>query len=364
MSGNKTVKDYTGQIMEADAKNAEHHHKKSVIEKYTTDTKYDQIVESQETLKKAQSIDVTLRDPDRIKKIQESVGEYFRDVKNSRVFINNDFRGKIPYFLRNIILLAAETGQGKSTICANLALHALSQGQRALVISNEENEQDIYNRITCLFKSWSYTDHTMFSPDQVETFQTMIEHLSHRLTVIDDSFDGAPGATSTIEGVENILNSLVDKEIKFDVIIVDYYQNIERSIKNPMMSNWQVQERFCNFIDKFKNRYDAPIIILAQKKKDSEDMSFKESIEGRKIILNKATCAINVKADRENLKTGFTVEKSRFPEAMGQTIWTGYNKGKYVPYDQTFKNHVQDVKDRREERETLGKIKPKSGGDE
>ena len=363
MSGNK-VNDYNKQLQEADSVNAELHRKQAIITEHKIDTQYSQIVESQENLKKAQSIDITKRDPNRIKKIQDGVGDYFRDVKDSRVFINNSFRGKIPYFLRNIILVAAETGQGKSTACANLALHALSQNQRALVISNEENEQDIYNRVTCLFKGWSYTDHTMFSPIQVETFQTMIGHLSHRLSVIDDSYDGAPGATSTIEGVESILNSLLDKEVKFDVIIIDYYQNIERSINNPLMSNWQVQERFANFIDKFKNIYPAPIVILAQKKKDSEDLSFKESIEGRKIIVNKATCAINVKADREGLRTAWTIEKSRFPEAMGETIYTGYDKGKYVPYDHLFQKHVQDMKDKREQKERMSAVTLRNSEDE
>ena len=346
-------------LMGVTSETSEFRRKESELHRDRIDTQHEEMELRKEELEKSQSIDLGNISPERIKQLQADNTDYLEKAKNAKVFINDHFKGKIPYFPRNIILVAAATGDGKSTTSANLAAHALQQGQRVLVISNEEAITDVYNRVTCLFKGWSYANHEKFTTEQRTVFNKFIDLLSKRMAVVDDTFNGSIGQTSTLEGVEAILNSLIENKSKFDVIIIDYYQNIDRSTKNPKLKDWEVQGRVAKFIDKFKNSYDAPIVVLAQMKPNSDEkMSFKESIEGRKAILNVATCALQMLADRENQRTAFIIKKSRFPESMGETIYVGYKRGQYVLYDKGFKMEAQMMKEQRKTNEVLKKVSP------
>jgi len=335
------------------------------------DVDYEDFKDRQDNIQKIQNIDKLFFDKDRIKKVQEKSREYLKQAKNSKMFICNSFKGQIPYFARNLILIAAQTGDGKSTTSANLAYHAITQGQRVLMMVNEESADDVYNRVSCLCEGWSYVNHDQFKEHQIDLFDRNIASLANRLVVVDDSFNDNMGQTSTLEGVTGLLSSLVNSTIKFDVIIIDYYQNVDSSVASPSLKDWEVQSRFASFLDKFKNSYNAPIVLMAQKKKQVGDkaMTFKESIEGRKVILNKATCAISVTAERDLQRTAWEITKSRFNQAVGEVIYTGFDRGKYVEYTEDFMEQAQQYKERKEIKEDLKKkqnadvfrdIKPKS----
>jgi hypothetical protein len=214
------------------------------------------------------------------------------------------------------------------------------QGQKVLVISNEEIDTDVYNRVTCLCKGWAYTNHKDFSDEQISTFNEFIDVLDHKLTVVDDTYSGGMGQTTTIEGIEALFNSIIEKKTEFDLIIIDYYQNVGRSTKAPHLNAYQVQEMFCKLLDQFKNVSKCPIVVLAQRKSSHADLSFKDSIEGRKVIYNVATCAIGMKAERDQLRTAFEFEKSRWAEAVGTTVHVGYHRGLYVDYTQEFQTRT------------------------
>lgn len=346
-------------IINADKENGDLYKKELEIKKARIDRQFEDLQERKRQQELASQINATTINLDRLKKIAQSNREYLLMARQSQVFLRNDtFKAQIPYFPRNIILVAASTGSGKSTTAANLAYGALCQGQRVLVITNEENPSDVYNRVTALSKGWAYNDHTNFTDEQLDTFDKMIEILGQRMVVIHDGFiEGEMNLTTSVEGIEHVLMSLVrNKDQKqFDVIIIDYYQNINKSLKHPELEGWKAQERFVQFLDSFKNIYNAPIIVLAQKRMGAEDADFKESIEGRKTILNVATCAIEVKADRENLRTSWTVHKSRFNDAVGKTFYTGYKKGMYVPYDKEFQMQMEEFKQKRQVTNTIEK---------
>lgn len=351
-------------LLEVSTELSEVRNKQRELYKDKIEIDYEEMVNRKGEEEKAKGIDLSVRDLDRIKKIQEDNIGYLKRAQNCGIFINESFEDSIPYFARNIILCVAQTGDGKSTICANVCAHALKQGLRPLVITNEENVSDVYNRVTCLIKHWSYSNHKDFTAEQIQTFSEFVDLLSHRMVVVDDSYNDSIGQTSTIEGMESILTSLITKKVKFDVIIIDYYQNIDRSIKNSGMKDWEVQGKFAKFLDQFKNAYEAPIILLAQQKQqngDGDNMSFKESIEGRKAILNVATCAIEVKAERELRMTSWTIKKSRFQETVGEVIKTGYSKGCYVKYDEKFKNNVQMYKESKDEQKMRMELSKRDG---
>lgn len=329
--------------------------KQTKIWEYEISNKFDDIEKRKEDLVINASIDPTKANPDRIKRIQQNSEEYLLAAQNAKVFLYDDFAGKVPYFQKNLILLAAETGQGKSTVSANLAFHALTQGQKVLVITNEEDPADVYNRVSCLIKGWSYTKHENFTRDQIDFFNSNIETLSQRMVVVDDGYSNRTGQTTTIEGMEAIFNALHTKQHDYDVIIIDYYQNVSISTKDPKKVDWQVQDLFVKLLDSVKNYIRAPIILLAQKKraKKDEEVYYKELVEGRKSISNAATCVVEISTDKSMCKTSFRVAKSRFAEAVGETIAVGFDKGKYIPWTSEFQTQALLRKERIEHSKVL-----------
>lgn len=315
---------------------------------------YEDLKKSKDELEKNKSIDLSQMPEERIKKLQEDTEEYLKQAKTAKVFLNEDFNGKIPYFGRNLILIGATTGDGKSTITSNLTLDMIKQGGRVLIITNEEKADDCYNRITALIKGWPYNDHKDFTDEQRATFKEYIGILAKRVYVVEDDHNGVSGQTTSLEGVTDI----VDKAIQcdYDLIIIDYYQGIAHSKDNPMLVDWQVQERLADKLDLSKNKSKAPIVLMSQLSTNDEKTSFKQAIEGRKKILNKATCAMRVLADRENLRTAFEIKKSRFNAAVGSSIYVGFDKGRYVPYTPEWANQVEITKARKEQSDSLKSI--------
>lgn len=352
------------ELLGNNKESAEYNRKKQELEQESIATRHEQMLERKAQIEAFKSFNLDTEEASIIQKIADDNEDYLLKAKNAKNFLNDSFRGKVPLFPRNVILAAAETGVGKSTVTTNLAFRAMMQGQRVLIISNEENEGDFYNRITCLIKGWAYINHSDFTDEQRKVFKEMTVMLDQRIKVVGNTRGNLTNLTTTIEGVETVLNSVLVNNSKFDLIVIDYYQNIDRSEVVPTMLDWQAQYRFCKFIDQYKNRSNAAIVVLAQLKTagDAKALSFKDAIEGRKTIMNVATCVLRIKKEAENQRTGFEIMKSRFLEGLGETIWVGFKRGKYVDYDAAFKNEVELAKIAKATRDAVNHVKPTNGG--
>jgi replicative DNA helicase len=352
------INDVLGNILnETETKNSELRQKERELWQESVELKYENLKKKKEEEEHVKSINLDLSTrEEHIKKAQQDSKEYLEQAKHAIPFINDDFKKAVPFFGQNLILLAAKTGDGKSTTAANIAYNCILQCKKVLIITNEEKVPDVYNRITCLIKGWAYVNHDQFTEEQKNAFHDYMPILSNKVMVIDDNYRGKSGQTTTIEGVTALLDSLITNETDYDAIVLDYYQNVSRSIKHPYIKNWEIQEQLAGYLDQFKNKYLAPIVILAQLKTESEKkITFKEALEGRKIILEKASCAIKMIADRENFRTEWQIMKSRFNTAVGSSIFTGFDKGKYVRYTTEFRNQAELKKQARESGALLSK---------
>lgn len=289
--------------------------------------------------------------------------EYIRLAKQSSVFLGLEvFKDKVAMFPRNIIYVSAETGTGKSTTVANLAFSHLKQrpGKKILIITNEEHPTDVLNRIVFLNEGWVYTDHDQITEEQIQVCEKYYDALKTRINIIDDRRNGIGGTTTTVEGVESICNSLLKKknsgEEQYGLILIDYLQKIESSTKNDK-EGWQNLRKVGMNLDNFKLQYDAPLVIFGQLKADKNDeKAYKERIEGWKGIANLATTSIEMVIDRENLRTEWRFRKNRFKGAVGTSVYTGFEKGMFVDYNDEFKQKTLIKTEKKRHKDTLSSV--------
>jgi len=315
--------------------------------------KLKQIQENDKNTEIAKTINYGQMSMDEIDKVRKENRDYMESARNKMRFMNKDFDNIVPFFRKNLILVAGRTGDGKSTTVANIIRETIRNThpdtkklRRVLVITNEERVEDVFNRVTCLIKGWDYRNHDKFTKEQIDEFDKYIVSLSRMITVIDNNHGGAIGSTATIEGICLIFDNLIQNKEYYDAVIIDYYQNIMQSRDNPGHAPWQVQEALANKLDGYKNVYPSPIVLLAQvNPQDAEKKTpFKVRIEGRKSILNVATCCMELIANKEDRVTEWVVHKSRFNGAVGETIRTGYDKGQYVEWNDEFRAKVAEWK--------------------
>lgn len=344
--------------------------KKAKLEAKWVDAKLEQQEQNERDMALAAATNYGAMSPEQILKIQQDNDDYMDSARHAMEFINPVFDNIIPFFRKNFILIGARTGEGKSTAVANIAFTTMAKvnpqtgkTRRVLVITNEERAEDFYNRITALARGWHYTNHNKFTQEQRDTFSKMIPILASggRLTVVDNNHAGSHGVTTTIDGICTIFDNLIANKEYYDVILIDYYQNIISSQKYPNLSENEVQARLSRMMDKYKNIYPAPIVMFAQITPPDKDdkIPFQHRIKGRKIIMDPATCAVEMIRNTKELYTLFKIHKSRFTEAIGQDVKVGYDRGRFVKYDSAFAEKVQKMAYEREARKLDNKLEVK-----
>lgn len=341
--------------------------KKAKLEAKWVNAKLEQQEQNERDMAAAAATNYGAMTPEQILKIQKDNDDYMEAAKHAMLFINPIFNNVIPFFRKNFILIGARTGEGKSTAVANIAYQTMRRKnpatgklRRVLVLTNEERAEDFYNRITALSKGWHYTNHDKFTQEQRDTFREMIPILASggRLTVIDNNHNGSHGVTTTIEGIQTIFDNLIANEEYYDVVLIDYYQNIISSQKYPNLSENECQARLSRMMDKYKNEYPALIVMFAQITPPDKDdkIPFQHRIKGRKIIMDPATCAVEMIRNTKELYTLWKIHKSRFTEAIGNDVKTGYDRGMFVKYDTAFAEKVQKMMYEREARRVESKL--------
>jgi hypothetical protein len=282
-----------------------------------------------------------------VEKLEQENTDYMQAAKNKMRFVHEQFDDAIPFYRKNLILVGGVSGDGKSTTVANIIWAVLRQPhsdgkrRRILVLTNEEKTEDVYNRIICLSKGWAYVHHDKFTKEQIEFFNKSYKFLRQVVTVVDNTYGNGFGVTSTLEGVCGVFDNLIANKEYYDVVLIDYYQNIDTSTEDPRLTEYQVHAKLAKRLDKYKNVYPAPIVLMAQVRPvDDSNTPFKIRIEGAKMIYNVCTCTIELIADKTLRKTDWKIHKSRFNDALGATIMTGFDRGRHVIYDDAFRDAI------------------------
>lgn len=264
--------------------------------------------------------------------------------ENSTSFLFDELDGTIQLAAGSLVSICAATGTGKSTLTANAAKNYLDKGKRAFIIVNEEESEDVGIRIACLDLGVSIhkykSKNGMSQAEKDRVINRMAEICDGSIYICGLDFKNNSKIVTSPEGMNKILN--LAKEHKFDVVIIDYYQNVNTSITNPGMKPYEAQELFANDLDYFKNEIGCPIIIMAQIRPG--DAPYKERFEGRRLLLNKCTDIFEVKTDKEYSRSAIIIHKDRWLGNQGEEVFIGYKGGAYVPYTQAFEQSVVQMK--------------------
>lgn len=242
-------------------------------------------------------------------------------------FISPEFLPNF-YLCQGLILLGGMSGNGKSTLGANIIAGYLKNDENAtvLVISNEENTDSIYDRVSCIMLSLSYTSYFNKTLPEIDR-QSVIElslHLTARIEVVNDSdYD-----TSDYQVVKAILAHAAEN--KRGMILLDYFQTITSSSDRPEQESFAILKRLGFHLKKYGKEHAVPVIALAQLNEASEGRTMQSRVQNDKTIYNHAFIAVELCPDFETGETVFKVHKDRFWGHTGKEITMKYNQGRYV----------------------------------
>ena len=270
-------------------------------------------------------------------KIQAEEDSDARD--NAVPFLFSEASDFVQLSAGSLAVFLAATGTGKSTFSANIAHHLKSCGKRTLIIVNEERSFDMGARIACLDLGVDIHKYKKKGALPKTVKQQVFDHMAtfgDLVTVIGLDFKGNSKLVTSPEGMDQLLTVA---QGKYDAILIDYYQNVNYSINNPNATTWEAMEKFSHSLDKHKNTVDCPIMLFAQVRRGEE--YYKDRIEGRKIVLNKATDVFEIQVDKKNQRSAILCHKDRWLGNHGEDMFVGYDKGKFVPYTPAFEDEVR-----------------------
>jgi replicative DNA helicase len=264
--------------------------------------------------------DLTNRSFDKQRMLKE-----IEDRKNAVIFLNERISKHFIAAPGSLIVIPSMTNNGKSTLTAHIAEAIVNQNKKVLILSNEEKEEDVRARISCLRTKVSFGDYktNKCTPEDIEKVLNDAEFMSKdaKLVVISPKNEADAYKVTTVKGV---MATLEKAKGKFDAVIIDYYTNVnisEVGVQDP----WTVNNALASELNVFKDSSPFPIIAMAQcdslrnekNKQELDDSDFEAQHpmyrwKGGKSIIIYATDIIELKKDFENSRSYLYAHKVRF----------------------------------------------------
>lgn len=316
-----------------------------VVKYEKTKSQFDDIAQKKESIERDDN--VLLRNNDKhLEKLEVEAIENSKKRGSGFLYLPQAFQGCLPLCPGSAVYAGGFTGQGKSTVACNISTAFLESDKKVLYLSNEESGAEILQNIACIHSGINYRAGN-YNSDKYTIARAGFNHLKHNLTIIGPE----DGLTSSCDGIAKCLNHYAQD---FDLIIIDWYQNITEDRERPFAQHWEPQQRFSKFLKDFKNRTSACIIVFGQLNKGSKKNGFdlKSRMIGKKDILDITPVHIELKPTPEEYKTSWYFHKSRHGSLNMDLhkVETGFDNGRLVEIDEAFKEKVLEWKRLKEEK--------------
>lgn len=262
-----------------------------------------------------------------------NIAKYNKMLKERITFINHTITAAVPFTKENLYLICGYSGNGKSTVAANVSYPLWQEGKKSLVITNEESKEDVYFRIACLHLGHNFNEYKkgLMPAVQQRECAMLIGQIAQFVKVADVNFEyrGVENATATVEGVKALMSSV--KNSDYSCVMLDYYQLIKKSMERPDASAYEVLNDFRIWLGQFIKRAEIPVVVFAQLhslgKRNNKDLD--NRIKMGPDIYETATVVIEVVPNFEEKTSDFCIVKDRFGLA-GRRIACAFEKGRFV----------------------------------
>lgn len=269
-------------------------------------------------------------DNESLKSMLLNIDRYNSMLKERITLINESLSAAIPFTRENLYLFCAFSGNGKSTVAANISHPLWKQQKKILVISNEESQQDILFRIACLELGLSFNAYKKgeMPPEDQKRVLYLFPEISQWVKVIDVNYKN--GLTTKIEGVKNILEA-VRKQDGYSCVMIDYYQLIKFSVQDRHKTTYENLNDLRVWLGQYIKNASMPVVLFVQlyslsKKGGAKDIDAR--IKECSAVIEPATVIIELVPNFELKTTDFVIHKDRFGRA-GQKITCTFENGQY-----------------------------------
>lgn len=268
-------------------------------------------------------------DKESIREMYESVQNYNQMLDEKITFINKALTAAIPFTRENLYLMCGYSGNGKSTIAANISYALYKEQKKTLVVSNEEPKQDIIYRIACLELGYNFNDYKkglMPKSQQIECMKLYPEICKY-VKVIDVNYNN--GVTFTVEGIKNILTAV--KSADYSAVMIDYFQQIKKSVMNPSRKGLDVLTDLRMWLGQYIRESNIPVVLFAQLHSlgKRNNVELDSRIKDCPSVYETSTVCVEIVPDFESKTTKFLIKKDRFGY-QGMKIECAFDKGRYV----------------------------------
>lgn len=264
----------------------------------------------------------------RISQYRESRG-IRRAIRANRIpFITNKFLPGL-WLSQGLAVIGAKSGRAKSTTASNVLAGFLSgtvSNKTAIVISNEEATDAIYERTACILLGLSYIELSkggLSVKEEVAIERCIEEVIIPRVEVVEDGKFNM----SYIEDVQSVLETAATDKV--GLVIVDYLQCITQSRNNPALEAFQISKQLGFYFKDYGKKYGVPVVCFAQLSDGSSGADFAGRVQNDKTFFNHSFLAIEIEPDFETLTTKFKVHKDRFFGHTGKEVVMDFKGGKY-----------------------------------
>jgi hypothetical protein len=270
---------------------------------------------------------------------QKSVAKRAEQYREARAIRRAIRLNQVPFISRSflpglwlgqgLIVVGAKSGRAKSTTASNVLAGFLRSvpDKSAIVISNEEASDAIYERTACVLLEVNYQD---FFRGQLD-YRTergiedcIMGLIIPRVEVVEEgSYD-----MSYIDDVQSVLETAAHDKV--GLVLVDYLQCITQSRAQPDLEAFQISKKLGLYLKDYGKKHGVPVVCFAQLGPGAEGSTMYERVQNDKTFCNHSFLAIEIEPDFETLTTKFRVHKDRFFGYTGKEVVCDFKGGRYV----------------------------------